>query len=215
MDKEGPGDFFNKANAQENNHKTFEDYLEQLDLLPEDLKKKILDIGSGSEASFAFGAKEKGLGNEIYSIDPRKGNLNSIKFVTGQAEFLPFKDKEFEIITSNAAFPFFVIKDKEINTQLLSGNTKPAENRIRQVLKEMLRVIGESGQIKLGRVTKNITIGPQRILEDIFEKVLKEFVLDKKISAEWIQKDPLMDNKDLTKKMADLYLVKINKLKNT
>jgi len=198
--------------SEKKHHDTLEDYIEQLDLTEADLQKNILDVGSGRGASFSRKAKERGLGDKIYSIDPNSGNERSINFVRGQGEYLPFKDRAFELVVSNAAFPFFVIIDDEIKQQLMAGNMEPAENRIKQVLNDMLRVLGDNGEIRLGRVTKNIDVPSQRVLERCFEKVLAEFVEHKIISVEWKQKAPLIDYKDSAKKVADLYLVKIHKL---
>jgi ubiquinone/menaquinone biosynthesis C-methylase UbiE len=190
-----------------------EDYIEQLDLSSEDLKKKILDIGSGGKTRFAKEVGERGLGSQIYSIDRNPHNQGNMNFVQGRAEHLPFKDGEFELVISNAAFPFFVILDPEINKQLQAGNTTPAENGIRQVLYEMLRVLQDNGDIKLGRVCRNNDIPHQKVLEVAFDKVLHELVENKIVTFEEKPKGPLLAYKDMTKKMADLYLIHLHKLK--
>jgi len=201
-----------EAESGQEEQNVVKDYKEQLDLSPEDLKKKILDIGSGDGSGFGTKIREMGSGSQIYSLDPRPGTNDSVNFTTGQAEHLPFNDKEFELVVSNAAFPFFVLMDKEINRQLRSGNLEPAENRIRQDVNEMLRVINDKAEIRLGRVSKNIILPHQRVLEQCFEKVLNEFIQNKLVTVEWKQKEPLMDYQDTTKKLADLYLVILHKL---
>ena len=68
--KWGREGYVNKLREQEarDRENSFTRYVENLRLQPEDLKKKILDVGSRT-SEFAQYAKEHNLGSEIYGID--------------------------------------------------------------------------------------------------------------------------------------------------
>ncbi len=188
-----------------------DDYIQQLDLTHDDFQRKMLDVGGGL-GKFAKKSAERDLSSKIYSIDPRQPVEGVKNSIVGSAEKLPFKDGEFELVVSNAAFPFFVLMDKEIKEQLLAGNSNPAKKKVKEVLEEMLRVLQVKGYIKLGRVTRENTIPHQKILESIFDQILEEMINNKTISKEEIPKGNLMDYRDSNKVEAKLSLIKLQKI---
>ncbi|MDP2668367.1 MAG: methyltransferase domain-containing protein [bacterium] len=120
------------------NEQIFKEYLEDLKLTPEDLSKKILDVGS-NDGEFAQWAKEHGVSNNIYSID--KFNMpHSDKGVVGEVSNLPFKDGEFDMVISHNAVPNLLYTEED------------GQKAHRESIGEMLRVLRSSGEIRLGGV---------------------------------------------------------------
>ena len=79
-----------KANEkQEELEKTdeevFREYIENLDLNPEDFDGEILDVGSGSR-QFAKWARDHNVSSEIYSVEPVDEIINNKKIVREVAE---------------------------------------------------------------------------------------------------------------------------------
>lgn len=188
------------------------DYMEQLDLSSEDLTKTILDIGSGGGTSFSKNAKERGLGTRIYSIDPNPAREGNIKFAQGRVEWLPFRDSEFDLVVSNAAFPFFVIRDKEVDRELQKGNLVPAERKMKETINEMFRVLRDGGQVKLGRVSRMHANPSQRAFEPALDRVLADITQDNIAVVEETPKGLLLDHKDPKRVLARLSLIILHKL---
>ena len=121
--------------------RSFNEYLSHLGLESEDLSGKIiLDIGSGAKERFSKEAEKYGA--KVYSINPKLKSWMARKelqdsewqkrSIAARAQQLPFKDNQFDIITSLYAFPVWFIKKD------MAG-----------VLKEMIRVLRPSGKIYL------------------------------------------------------------------
>ena len=127
----------------------FESYVRDLHLTPEDLGKKILDVGS-EFAQFAKYAKENGINDRIFSFDGRDVFEEREKSVQGGMEVgLPFKNESFDLIVSHAAFPYFHLyyPDAILGREL------------RNNLNELLRVVSVGGEIRFGpvaHITKEI-----------------------------------------------------------
>lgn len=119
---------------------TFREYMEDLDLTPKDFDKKILDVGSGS-GQFAKWAKEHGVSSEIYSVDRSADSNEHDKSVKGSVESMPYKDGAFDLVVSHAAIPqiFVGLEFKNIR-----------EEKIRESISEMLRVVKLSGEVRFG-----------------------------------------------------------------
>lgn len=118
-----------------------------------DLKnKKVLDLGSGN-ASVAQELSLKGI--EVHSLDllckPIETPKHSVgpfvskfgqdaydkakaKAVTGQAEYLPYRDESFDTVIALFSIPFY----------------SPDEAHLEQVLKEIVRVLKNGGEARLG-----------------------------------------------------------------
>ena len=91
----------------------YQQYVDELKLSPEDLGKKILDVGADF-GHFAETAKQKGY-SDIYSIDiehpgdkyhlDANVGLGGGKMVVADAFELPFKDESFDLAISFCAMP--------------------------------------------------------------------------------------------------------------
>ncbi len=159
---------FENFGADRNNTKEeiFKSYSRDLDLKPEDLEGKILDIGAGA-SEFAKWAKEHGVSDQIYSLDPgRRHREEKEKSVRGRADALPFEDQVFDLVISNSAIPN--ILGEEDREQM--------ERDVRESVKEALRVLKSGGEIRLGRVIRNSNKDYQKDLQHFFDSVLGELV---------------------------------------
>ena len=128
----------------------YQQHLDELKLTPEDLKKKILDVGADF-GYFAEVAKRNGYDN-IYSIDIEYPadmyhldadiGLGAEKLAVADAFQLPFKDKTFDMAISFCAMPN------------IAGGENPIDyrNRVKKVCQEMLRVVKVNGEIRMARV---------------------------------------------------------------
>lgn len=108
-------------------------YLTNLDLRAEELThKQILDLGSGW--GYFKNAMEKvaGMGKAIINFDEVAGNVDAV----GRAEALPFADASFDLVIAHCSVPIM---------DATSGNYKI----IPQSLREMLRVVGSGGAVKV------------------------------------------------------------------
>lgn len=155
----------------------FERYRADLDLTDEDLKKKILDVGSGS-ARFAKYAEDQGISNQIFSLNKVPGSAEVFaednepfqetkRSVVGSAEAMPFDDQVFDMAISESALPSWwsirIEDDKEL------------ENTIERFLQEMLRVTKPDGEIRLGGVVGLVdNNGKPEKLGIIFDSILQK-----------------------------------------
>ena len=84
------------------NEVAFQQYVEDLQLKPDDFDKVILDVGAG-DASFAKWAKDHDVSSKIYSLEPIQEMIEKEKGLIGNAEDIPMPNETFELIVSNAA----------------------------------------------------------------------------------------------------------------
>lgn len=150
-----------ESNPEDNGEAYFQKYLDDLRLSREDLKGKILDVGSGNSALALF-AKKKNVSSEIYSIDPWSIPKEKTKFVIGAAEALPFKDNSFDLIISNCAIPniFFAEKD--------------GLKRMHDSLMDMMYALKPGGEIRLGNVLRGRLYPHQREFTAFFDQMLQQ-----------------------------------------
>ena len=164
---------------EETDEEIFDRYVRDLQLTPEDLQKKILDVGS-YDSRFAKCAKEKGAKN-IYSLEPVHWEKSEDRpeTVAGLAQAIPFRDKTFDLVISLCAIPqIFALSPTEEDSL-----ADTAEDNTRQSILEMLRIIKDGGEIRLGRIAK---IGPYKFQNQFWQllnKTLGEIAVEKNISA--------------------------------
>ena len=141
----------------------FQQYMENLDLRPEDFDKKILDVGSGS-GQFAKWAKEHHVSDQIYSLEPSQEGEEKSKLVRGDAEVIPFQNESFDLVVSSAAIP-----------QIFSGPQYEGgrEDKIRESLSELVRVTRKGGEIRIGPLVE-YSEDWQQEFKVAFNKVLDE-----------------------------------------
>ena len=182
----------------------FRAYMEDLRLTPEDFNKKLLDVGAGA-AQFAKWAKEHGVSQEIYSLEPRGGYISEKeKSVAARAEAIPFADESFDLVVSNAAIPNMYIG--EWSTGMIKG-------KIKNSLQEMVRVLKPGGEIRLARVLIGKKDGPQK---QNIEEGLKNLEARGGVKIERIktQSDNTYEydkNHSPTRLLAESYLIIIRK----
>ena len=148
---------------QNNDERVFQEYFEDLELTPEDFRKRILDIGAGS-AQFAKYAKDHGISDQIYSVDPIQDMLEKEKSVKAIAEQLPFADQSFDMVVSDSAIPNIYIDPEafdEVRKKVLDSFT------------EMARVLRPGGEIRLARVLIGQQFESQRLLSETINTVLE------------------------------------------
>ncbi len=212
-----------EISQQDKDKEAFDDYVSHLDLREEDLRKTILDVGSG-KGRFAKYAKDHNINSEIYSADPNPPTKAGSKAVRALGEQLPFKDGQFDLVVSNASFPAVFINPKEIwDPFFKENNPAPLESRLKQALNEFLRVIKINGEVRLGRVQTEGKNKANKAIELIFSKILDELVAGGEIEMEKIPKeymrardftdDPIKLKGDPDEVLMRLVLLKIKKLK--
>jgi ubiquinone/menaquinone biosynthesis C-methylase UbiE len=158
--------------------RVFRSYMEDLRLTPEDFNKKILDVGAGS-AQFAKWAKEHGVSDEIYSLDPmEEGLIGKEKSVVASAETIPFKSESFDLVVSDSAIP---------NIYLGEGSAEIVKEKVKSSLQEMVRVVKSGGEIRLAPVLIGNKYESQRILSQSIEEALKSLGTDGGIEIEKIK----------------------------
>ncbi|MEK7068889.1 MAG: class I SAM-dependent methyltransferase [Patescibacteria group bacterium] len=128
----------------------YKQYVDELKLSPEDLRKRILDVGADF-GHFAEVAKRNGY-NDVCSIDIKHPadiydidttiDLAGGKMAVADAFQLPFKDEAFDLTISFCAIPN-VVKGQ---------NPSDYQKEIKKIFQEMLRVTRVGGEIRLGRV---------------------------------------------------------------
>jgi len=140
---------------------TFNSYLYDLELKPEDFNKIILDVGAG-EAQFAKYAKDNNIGSQIYSLEPFQEMLEKEKSLVGCAEEIPMPDESFDLIVSSGAIPNIYLGEKDV------------EEKVKKSFSEMLRVLKEGGEIRLARVLMGNKYENQKFLKNTIEEVLEK-----------------------------------------
>ncbi len=190
----------------------FQRYCEDLELNSEDLKKKILDVGSGA-CQFAKFAEDSGISNQIYSINatPDSGEpfgalpfQESKRSTVGKAEALPYKDESFDLVISEAALPILYCRIE---------NDEQLRETLEKFLTEMLRVAKADGEVRFGRVSslsngklmsdsKRLRITFDSVLEDIKSRhnlEVKIKTADKDVGGEFKPLDLIKIRKILQK----------------
>ncbi len=141
--------------------KKFNQYIQDLKLKPEDLKKIILDVGAG-EAYFAKRGKDKNITSQIYSLEPFQEMSVKEKVLVSLAENISMPDNFFDLIVSDGAVP---------NIYLGGYNVK---EKVKKSFSEMLRVLKGGGEIRLARVLIGRKYQRQMVLTDSIEESLEE-----------------------------------------
>ncbi len=194
--------------------KKFQWYQRTLKLTPEDIEKKILDVGSGS-AKFAKYVREHIKNAQIFSTDLKVNEFaDKQNVVKGNVEALPFKSDEFELVISVASIP-----------NMLRGSLYEDKNstkfRIKQALQELLRVTKPGGEIRLGPVVrKSFRLDSEKagfyedyvnILNEIFTELQQSEGI--KIQEKYLDDDYYYDSTGLVRlsKSGEYYLIIISK----
>lgn len=121
-----------EPNELEKMEKSFRSYLDYFPLTEEDLKKSILDVGTGEGYFVQY--LRKVLGNQqAFGIEYRAHKVIPSKegVIVGSGLSLPFADETFEIVTAKNYLPMFVDYEK---------GREPS-------LRELLRVVKSGGRI--------------------------------------------------------------------
>ncbi len=155
----------------------FQKYVEDLQLTPDDFKKRILDVGAGS-AQFAKWAREHDVSSEIYSLESKALLKENIKSTWGLAEDMPFKNNIFDLVISRNAIPQ-VFSGEEYKKEELKKNIKSS-------FFEMLKVIKPGGEIRIGGMFEKGITEKQRQLRVIFNEIISELKNDQRITVEEI-----------------------------
>lgn len=181
----------------------FKKYVEDLDLKPEDFKKKIVDVGSGS-GEFAKWAKDNNISSEIFNIEPFEKFQKNANGIMGSVFALPLKSGEFDLVVSERAIPQVFASERSKNAQI---------EKIRKSFEEMLRVLKPGGEIRLGSIAKGETHDFDRNLHDSLTEVLRDLMGKKNITFEEIPRGEMVykDNTEGKPAKETLFLVKIRK----
>ena len=198
---------FPKNEPSMENHtdeEVFQNYMEDLKLLPEDFDRKILDVGSGS-SQFAKWAKDHHVSSQIFSLEPKQEPQEKTKSVQGKAEAIPFQNEAFDLVISNASIPNVFLGERP-------GTVK---EKVRNSLFELMRVTKASGEIRLGRVLKGEIYESQKELVSALDEVLEEL---RQVYGAEIEEIPYPAantyeyvNHEPVKLLAKAYLIKIRK----
>ena len=183
---------------EEEKESTFRKYMENLKLAPEDLKKNILDVGSG-EGDFAAWTKEHGVSKNIYSLEPwSRYGRSPEKMTRGEAEKLPFKDESFDMVISHGSMPILLYEKED------------PKKALHDTVSEMLRVVKQNGEIRLAPVANWKTMEALKEHVENFNAELDNLEKDKKIEVEKIS----LGEEDYGKLdgMIEHFLYKIKKL---
>lgn len=185
---------------EENDEETFRDYIEALNLSPEDFEKKILDVGAGS-AQFAKWAKDHGVSDKIFSLEPMEQMQETERAVRGKVEAVPFKNESFDLVVSKAAFP-----NISIGASL---------DEVKKGFLELLRVTKPGGEIRLGPVLKGELYDTQKDHNKAVEGAIQILKEDYRVKVEEIE-DPAHNTYEYegdkpARVLAKAYLIKIHK----
>lgn len=202
--------------------RVFRNYMEGLQLTPEDFNKKILDVGS-ADAGFAKWAKDHQVSLEIYSIDPQDSTKfqEREKAVRGIVQGLPFPDESFDLALSHAAIP--QILWTKVDRRRKKIEEEEVEHIIQQSFQEMIRVVEKGGEVRLGRVSLEDVYPYKHIFMRSLNRVMDKLKKDERISLEVIPTDifPLTQKERLeyerfykkpSPESENLYLIKIKKI---
>lgn len=196
-------------NEGESDEQIFQEYMEKLQLKQEDLYKKILDVGSGS-AQFAKWVKEHHAGSKVFSLEPNQELEEKTKSVKAGAEAIPFKDEAFELVISNGAIP-------NVLQRSYGEDIEVVRKRVRNSLFEMMRVVKPGGEVRLGRVGREVDPqDPHFVSNEILDTTFNELRKTYGVEIEEIHTPPDSYKYDEplgkpVKLTAKVYLIKIRK----
>lgn len=181
-----------KKEAVQSGEEIFQDYMEELDLAPEDFVKDMVDVGSGL-SPFAKYAKKHNISNKIKSVEPRPVATKASGHVRATVEALPFNDGSFDMVLSLSAIP-----------TIYSGAEYRGRRQavITQALQEMLRVLRPEGEIRLGNV----------LVENDGERYRQNYFTDLDIVLDQLKNDPGLEV-TLKRKTGAHFLITIRKKK--
>lgn len=182
----------------------FQNYMEDLNLSPEDFDKKILDVGSGS-SQFAKWAKDHHVSSQIFRLEPKQEPQEKTKSVQGMAEAIPFQNEAFDLVVSNASIPNI----------FLGESPETVKEKVKNSLFELMRVTKPGGEIRLGRVLRGEIYESQKVLVSALDETFAELRRDYEIEIEEIPY-PVADtyeyvNHEPVKLLAKAYLIKMHK----
>lgn len=187
----------------------FDIYQKRLQLSPEDLNKKILDVGSGS-GQFAREAKKRGF-EKVFSVDPAQYIMdNREKTVKAEAEKLPFKDSAFDLVLSLHSVPIIFAPAGRVEYGK-PRNWREFEQYVKGIIKEMLRVLKKGGEIRLCPIVSGRLRKIDALIRESMNRVMASLISEGAITAEESSVDEIIfsgqDKKDI------VYMIKIKKLK--
>jgi len=131
-----------EKNSESPNQRIFRHYVEALKLTDDDLKKRILDVGSRT-GSFGMEAARQGYPNAVsLDFDHPGFHSHAENFIVGDARALPIRDNEFDIAISIHAIPI-MLDDRTMRAQVVKAAL------------EMLRVVKPGGEVRWGHVDYN------------------------------------------------------------
>ncbi len=189
--------------------------MEDLDLTPEDLRKKILDVGSGS-SDFARYAREHNLGSEIYGIDETnwetldgKIKIDKKHFAIAKAEAIPFDDNSFDLVVAHASVPGAYAHT--VDRRFKKPPWQQIGDKVIENLLEMLRVTKPGGEIRFSherRAPGSPWDEDKESLDMSLKAVLEDLKSEDHVTVEEVfQKSFTRDNGI----SYNLYLIKIKK----
>lgn len=165
--------------VEDHEQQTFEEYVRNLRLSPEDFDKKILDVGSGI-GSFAKISKERGLAKDIYSVDFHFVPYETGKGASADVTQLPFPDKTFDLVISNCAIP-------NVLSSRFDYNEGAVEKRIVSAFDECVRVSKDGGEVRLSPVFRGDYFEFYRVLSSAVAKALQTIKEKYGVSVEEIK----------------------------
>lgn len=193
-----------------NPEKVFVDYVRNLELSEGDLKKNILDVGSG-EGLFAEYVKARGINPQIVNLELNIDLPQKNQTVQGSVESIPFADESFELVISHCSIP---------NIFLGEDDPEIMKEKISKSLSEMVRVIKNGGEVRLGPVGKGDTYQSQRNFVEALEHALLELKKDYGVMIEEIYQpenniyEYVEEEPDKNRLLSKSFLLKIHKPQN-
>jgi len=141
-------------------------YFEDLGLTQSDLiGKKVLDVGAG-EGRFARWLRDNDITQEVFSVERYIEMIDSIErsdhMTIADAEALPFKDNEFDYVTSHASIP-----------HMNRFNEETFYNVALSYLLEMIRVVKPGGTVCIYPITKSSNVPAISRIVPIYHKVFQ------------------------------------------
>jgi hypothetical protein len=120
----------------------FQDYVETLELTPEDFEKDIIDIG-GAEGSFAYYALEHGINDHIATLEPMKTSFyEGIKVFNEPLEHNSVPAESYDLVISNHSMPGYLYDHEHFSYEENVENMKHG-------IDEMLRMVRPRGEVRV------------------------------------------------------------------
>lgn len=145
---------------------TVKEYIQNLGLVGYSLSgKKVLDVGSGAGAFVRFVNQNDGdaigvdNGNNLNDATLSHIEKTKTPFVLAEADDMPFDDSVFDLVVSHAAIPNIASENFKKETgprkEWAVSQEEDQQRRIAS-LKEMLRVVTESGEVRCAPVVRDL-----------------------------------------------------------